>query len=354
MQTALQIPVTKTAQSHLSSIDFNHLEFGKYVADHMFKAEWINKQWASPVIVPFAPIPLSPVALALHYGQTVFEGMKAYRTPEGKISIFRLEKHHDRFNRSLDRMSMPAIPFDLFKEGLLTLIKTDSNWVPEQEGCSLYIRPFVFASEARLGVKVADEYYFMIVTSPVGPYYAQPLKVKVEMNYVRSAEGGTGFAKCGGNYGGSFYPTAKAKEEGFDQVLWTDAKGHQFIEESGTMNVFFVIEGTLVTPPLSTSILDGVTRDSILQIAKDLGIPAEVKPVSIEHLKSLLQEGKLQEAFGAGTAAVVAPIRHISIEDHLYELPEITENALSLKFKKTLHEIRTGMVADKHGWNTWV
>jgi branched-chain amino acid aminotransferase len=352
MQTLMQIPVQKTSHSRLSQTDFKNLEFGKYIADHMFTATWNHGTWENSGIEPYAPISVSPAALGLHYGQTVFEGMKAYRMQNGDISIFRLERHSQRFNKSLERMSMAPVPLELFKESLLTLISLDSEWVPREEGSSLYIRPFCFASEERLGMKVSDEYKFMIINSPVGPYYAKPLKVKVEKHFVRAAEGGTGYAKCGGNYGGAFYPAAQAKKEGFDQIIWTHACGHETIEEAGTMNMMFVLDGKLITPPTSSSVLDGITRDSLLTLAGRLGIPQEVRPVTVSEIRDGLENGKLQEAFGAGTAAVVAPISHISIDDTLYEISGSQENAISLNLKKALTDIRTGKAEDFAGWNT--
>lgn len=352
MQTALQIPVQKTESSHLSAVDFEHLEFGRFTSDHMFISVWNQGVWENPRIIPFGNLSLSPASLALHYGQTVFEGMKAYKTKDGQISVFRLEKHHSRFNRSLERMSMPEVPFDLFHDAITQLVQTDKNWVPSQEGSSLYIRPFMFASESKMGVKISDEFHFMVITSPVGPYYAKPLKVKVEREYVRAAEGGTGYAKCGGNYGASFYPTAKAKSEGFDQVIWTDACGHNFIEESGTMNLMFILNNTLVTPPTSSSVLDGVTRDSILKLAEQLDVKHEVRKISVAEMKTGLENGTLTEAFGAGTAAVVAPISHISIDGTLFALPAADEKAVMFRFRKALNDIRTGEVEDTLGWNT--
>ncbi len=352
MQTLMQIPVQKSAQSRLQQTDFDNLDFGKYIADHMFVSNWNYGSWEQAAITPYAPITLSPAALGLHYGQTVFEGMKAYRMESGEITIFRIERHHQRFNRSLERMSMPAVPLDLFRDGLINLIQTDSEWVPRNEGSSLYIRPFCFASEERLGMKISDEYKFIIINSPVGPYYAKPLKVKVEKHFVRAAEGGTGFAKCGGNYGGAFYPAAQAKKEGFDQIIWTNACGHETIEEAGTMNLMFVLDGELVTPPTSSSVLDGITRDSILTLAKQLGIPQSVRAVTVEELRKGFENKKLQEAFGAGTAAVIAPISHISIDDTLFELPEAGKDSISARLKKALTDIRTGKAEDFANWNT--
>ncbi|MDX2001487.1 MAG: branched-chain amino acid aminotransferase [Chitinophagales bacterium] len=350
MQSTITVKVEKTKQSHLGDIDFKQLEFGKTPADHMFISEYQQGEWHNPRIQPYGNIIFTPFSLALHYGQTVFEGMKAFRMDDGNISIFRLDKHYERFSKSLERMCMPLVPRNLFEEAMAAVVEVDYAWVPEDENSSLYMRPFMVASESRLGVKVSEEYLFLIVSSPVGSYYSKPLKVKVETEFVRAAEGGVGFAKCGGNYGSAFYPTKMAKEQGFDQVLWTDSRKNEYLEESGTMNVVFFFDEVLVTPPLSTSILDGVTRDSIITLAKDMGIATEQRDISIVELEQRLKEGSVKEAFGAGTAAVVAPIDLIGIGDRRYNVP-VKEDAKMFTFKKLLSDIRHGRTADKHGWN---
>ncbi len=351
MELIVDIPVRKTTHSKLNEVDFKNLEFGKYVADHMLVCDYGNGAWKTAQVVPYANLSLSPTTLGLHYGQTVFEGMKAFTMQDGRINIFRIDKHYDRFLKSLDRMCMAPIPKEIFMEGLMKLIDTDKGWVPKESGSALYIRPFMYASEAKFGVKISDEYRFIIFTGPVPSLFAHPIKVKVETQYIRAAKGGTGFAKCGGNYGGSFYPTKLAKEEGYDQVLWTGGKDNAYIEESGMMNAMFVINGTLVTPPLSDSILDGVTRDSLLTLSSDLGYPAEVRPVGIAELEKAFKDNTLTEAFGAGTAAVVAPIETIHINGIDYSLPACSKESLHNKLKNRLELIRTGQVADVHEWN---
>lgn len=351
METILDIPVRKTHHSRLGQVNWKQAEFGKYVSDHMFICQYKDGNWQEPRIEPFADISLSPTALALHYGQSVFEGMKAFRMEDGHVNIFRIERHHERLNRSLDRMCMPSIPYELFESALTRLVELDAAWVPEGGDVALYLRPFVFASEARFGVKISEEYTFMIVTGPVPTLYQKPIRVKVERKYIRAARGGTGFAKCCGNYGAAFYPTKKAREEGYDQVLWTDAQEHEYIEESGTMNLMFVIDGKLVTPPLSDSILDGVTRDSLLQLAEDMGIETEERPVSVKEIISAFSEGRITEAFGAGTAAVIAPISVIGIDGKDYELPAYHKNSVMNQLKTALESIRSGARADLHGWN---
>lgn len=347
MQTSIEMP---PVSSERAVTDTRSLPFGKVPTDHMFIAEYSNGQWHNARVTPFHDLVLSPMALCLHYGQTVFEGMKAFRMQDGRINVFRIDKHYDRFLKSLDRMCMPAVPKDLFVNAIRNLVSIDADWVPGDEDGSLYIRPFMIASEARIGVKVADEYLFMIICSPAHKYYAQPLRVKVETEYVRAAEGGTGAAKCGGNYGGAFYPTGLAKAEGFDQVLWTDAKTHEFIEESGTMNAMFVIDGKIITPRLSGSILDGVTRDSLLTIAREKGIAVEERAISYKELTAALEAGKRVEAFGAGTAAVIAPIASISVNGKNYEC-YTGDDALMFRLRQYLYDIRKGIVADGHNWN---
>jgi branched-chain amino acid aminotransferase len=351
MELLTEISVRKTNHSRIHEVDFNKLEFGKYVSDHMLLCDYLHHEWQSAHITPFANLSLSPSTLALHYGQTVFEGMKAFRMADGRINIFRIDKHYDRFVRSLERMCMAVIPKEIFTEGMLKLIELDKAWVPSKAGQALYIRPFMIATEARFGVKISDEYRFIIFTGPVPTLYADPIKVKVETQYIRAAKGGTGFAKCGGNYGAAYYPTKQARLEGYEQVLWTDGRDHEYIEESGMMNVMFVINNVLVTAPLSDSILDGVTRDSLLTLAGDMGIHAEERPISVKELENAFAAGTITEAFGAGTAAVVAPIKMININGVDHHLPEYNGNQVMYKLKDQLDKIRTGIIADPYGWN---
>lgn len=351
MNTLVDIPVERIKQSRISSVDFKTLGFGNYISDHMLVADYKDKKWHQPKIMPFGELLMTPAILSLHYGQSVFEGMKAFKNKKGEVSIFRPQRHHQRLLRSLERMCMPAISEELFVESLCALIAADAAWVPDAEGSALYIRPVIFATESRLGVKISDEYKFVVLTSPVGPYFAKPVRVKVEEHYVRAAEGGTGFAKCAGNYGGAFYPAEQARQAGFDQVLWTDAKEHKYIDESGAMNVMFVLDGKLVTPKLSTSILDGVTRNSLLTLADDMGMPKEERRISIAELKAGFENGKLTEAFGVGTAAVVSTIAIINIDGTDYSLPPDSEASFQQRVKKKLHNIRMGHEPDTHNWN---
>lgn len=347
------VKINKVENSKLPSIDFNSIDFGKYISDHMFIAQYKNGQWSEGEVVPFGTIEISPAALALHYGQSVFEGMKAFRTEGGKINIFRLNKHIERLNKSLDRMCMARLPEELFFEAVKTFVDVEKGWVPSAEQGSYYLRPFVFASESRYGVKASEEYYFIIFGGPVGPYYPKPLRVKVETLYSRAAPGGTGAAKCAGNYGASFYPTRMAQQEGFDAIIWTDGSKHEYIEESGTMNVMFVQNGTIITPALTDSILPGITRDSLMILAKDLGYNVEEKRIKVSELAEGLKSGNITEAFGTGTAAVVAPIKQINIDGVDYSLPEIGADSIQNKLKTALHKLRTSDVQDKFAWNNF-
>lgn len=344
-------PIEKTKHSRLSEVDFQNLEFGKVMSDHMVVADYNDGKWDSPSIVPFGDLRMSPAMLSLHYGQSIFEGMKAFYMKDGRINIFRPHRHHQRMNKSLARMCMPEISEDMFIQTLQALVEFDKAWVPKAEGSSLYLRPFVFASESRLGVKVADEYKYIVLTTPAGVYLNKPFKLKVEDTYVRTAEGGPGFAKCSGNYGGAFYPSQLARQQGFDQVLWTDHKEHKYIDEVGMMNVMFVINGKLVTPALSTAILDGITRDSILTLAKDMGVQTEERRISIEELKSGFQDGSISEMFGAGTAAVVATIAVVNIHGKDYKINPPTPDSFQNRVKEKLNQIRVGLAPDIHGWN---
>jgi branched-chain amino acid aminotransferase len=352
MELLTDIKTIPVKNSKLKEIDFDHIAFGKHFSDHMLVADFHFGEWKEPAIVPFGNLSLSPSTLALHYGQTVFEGMKAFRMADGRVNIFRLDKHFERFNRSLRRICMAEVPYEIFEEGMKQLIALDKNWVPGVEQGALYIRPFSFASEARLGVSPANEYRFIIFTGPVGQLFAKPIKVKIETSYIRAAKGGTGFAKCGGNYAASLYPTKLAQDEGYENVIWTDASEHKFLEESGVMNLMFVFNGKLVTPPASETILDGVTRDSLLTLAKDMDIEVEERPVSVDEIITSFENKTITEAFGVGTAAVVAPIATIGIGGTDYQLPTYNDQNIMFRLKRRLDVIRSGVVDDEYGWNT--
>ncbi|WP_207508348.1 branched-chain amino acid aminotransferase [Telluribacter humicola] len=350
MEAISSIHIESTPRSRINDVDISKALFGSVATDHMFVADYAGSTWNNSQIKPFSNLSLSPFALALHYGQTVFEGMKAFRMHDGSISLFRPDKHYQRFCRSLERMCMPLVTEELFVSALHELVSIDRQWVPVGEDSSLYLRPFMIASEAKMGVKVSDEYLFMVVGCPTGPYYSKPLRLKVETQYIRSAEGGTGYAKCGGNYGGAFYPTVQANHQGFDQVLWTDGKENRYLEESGTMNVMLITGNTLITPPLSFTILDGVTRDSILTMARDNGMDVQERKVSVDELEQVLASGKNVELFGTGTAAVIAPIKEISIGESIYSC-YIGEDSTMYSLKQQLLDIRTGKAEDLYGWN---
>jgi len=344
------IQLDRSACSRLAAYDFTNIHFGQNPTDHLFSARYIDGNWTEASVKPFGEFLISPLALCLHYGQTVFEGMKAYRLADGNISIFRPEKHLQRLNRSLERMCMPVIPEQLFIGALDALVGMDQGWVSDLPGTSLYLRPLVFASEARLGVHEASEYRFMIVAMPLSNYYSSSVRVKVETSYTRAAEGGAGFAKHGGNYGPSLLPTRLAREQGFDQVLWTDGKTHRNIEESGTMNVMFVIDGKLITPPLTDTILDGVNRESILTLARDRGMEVEERTISYLELEKAFAQSKTVEAFGVGTAAVLTPIREIDILGKSY-YPVTGAERIATQLSSQLQSIRTGRETDRYGWN---
>ncbi|UOQ99222.1 branched-chain amino acid aminotransferase [Hymenobacter sp. 5317J-9] len=346
----LPIRTQPTTASRLASVDFDHLEFGKAFSDHMFAVDFVNGEWQEAQIVPYGDMVVSPANSALHYGQAIFEGMKAYHQHDGGVALFRPLDNWARLNSSAERMCMPTIPEELFMNGLRELLKLDAAWVPSAPGASLYIRPFMFATDGFIGVRPSEKYRFMIFTCPVGLYFNKPLRVRFEQKYVRSAEGGAGYAKNAGNYGAAMYPTKLAQNEGYNQLIWTDASQHQYVEESGTMNAIFVIDGKVVTPALSTSILDGVTRRSVLQLARDMGLTVEERKLGSREVMDALAAGKLEEAFGVGTAATIAPIATIGYEGHDYDLPVTGPQAFSKRVTAALDAIRTGEGADVHNW----
>ncbi|MBF9142142.1 branched-chain amino acid aminotransferase [Hymenobacter properus] len=346
----LPIRTQTTTASRLSQVNLSQLEFGKVFADHMFVVDFVNGEWQEPQIVPYGDMAVSPANSALHYGQAIFEGMKAYHQADGGVALFRPLDNWARLNASAERMCMPTIPEELFMQGLRELIKLDAAWVPTEPGSALYIRPFMFGTDGLLGVRPSDTYRFMIITCPVGLYFSKPLRVRFEQKYVRSAEGGAGYAKNAGNYGAAMYPTKVAQNEGYNQLIWTDASQHQYVEESGTMNAIFVMDGKVVTPALSTSILDGITRRSVLELARDMGMTVEERKVGSREVMDALAAGKLQEAFGVGTAATIAPIATIGYEGHDYDLPATDSNAFSKRVAAALDAIRTGEGADVHNW----
>jgi len=313
--------IEKTTNSKLQSIDLKTTGFGNVFTDHMFICYYKNNQWQTPQIIPYQPISLQPSTSVFHYGQAIFEGMKAFKDKEGSVWLFRPEENIARLNKSAERMSIPQFSEKQFKDGLTALLKLDSDWIVADEKCSLYIRPVVFASEAAVSARHSNEYIFIIICSPVQAYYPHPVEVKVMEKYSRAAPGGVGYAKAAGNYAAQFYPTSLAQAEGFQQVIWTDAFSHEYLEEAGTMNIFFRIGDNLITAPVSDTILDGITRKSIISIAKQKGINVEQRPIKITEIVEFHKKGLLKEAFGAGTAVVISPIKSIGYQGKKYDLP---------------------------------
>lgn len=346
----VNIKVVKTKHSRINEVDFNNLSFGKNFADHMYSVDYFNNSWNNPSITPYENISISPALSAIHYGQSIFEGMKAYKNADGEVFLFRPLENFKRLNISARRMAMPEISEELFMEGLMQLVKMDSAWIPSFEGAALYVRPFMFATDDYIGVKPSDTYKFMIFTTPVGAYYGKPVKVMVDPYHIRAVKGGVGYIKVSGNYGRSLYPARLAQQKGYDQIMWTDSTEHKYVEESGTMNLMFVIDGVLVTPPLGDTILAGITRDSVLTLAKDWGVKVEERKITADEVIDAIRSGRMQEAFGTGTAATIAHISHIGKDDVRYELPTLTNDHFSKKVSKELDDIRKGRVEDKHNW----
>ncbi len=347
----VNIKITKVLQSRIDTIDFDNLPFGKHFSDHMFEMDYKDGEWQTPTIVPFAHLEIHPATSALHYGQSIFEGLKAQRGENGEILVFRPDMNAKRFNESAARMCMAEVPEEIFLEGLRQLLDLDRMWVSEKEGQSLYIRPLMFATDGYVGIRPSQRYKFIIITSPVGPYYSEPVAVKIETKYTRAAEGGVGQAKAAGNYAASLYPAKLAQEEGYRQLIWTDAKTHEYIEEAGTMNVVFVINNTIITPSEdSDTILKGITKRSVLEIAEDWGWKIEERRVAVEEVISALKDGSLQDAFGAGTAATIAPISKIAFKGVEYELPVVENREFSNKVKDFITDYKRGRIEDKFGW----
>ncbi|MFT5823510.1 MAG: branched-chain amino acid aminotransferase [Crocinitomix sp.] len=335
----------------MSTVDFNNLPFGKFFSDHMFEMDFADGKWQTPTIVPFANMSLHPATSAIHYGQSIFEGLKAQKGENGEILVFRPDMNAKRFNESALRMCMEPIPEELFLEGLKALLDLDKNWVSANEGQSLYIRPFMFATDDYVGIRPSEKYKFLIITSPVGAYYSEPVPVKIETKYTRAAAGGVGRVKAAGNYASSLYPAKLAAEEGYRQLIWTDAKSHKYIEEAGTMNIVFVINDVVITPSEENdTILQGITKKSVLQIASDWGYKIEERQVSVEEIITALKNNTLQDAFGAGTAATIAHISLIGHEGVNYQLPSIESRELSNRIKDHITDYKKGRVEDKYNW----
>lgn len=350
MVAAMDIKVTKAERSKLNDLDLENLPFGKYFTDHMLEAEYEDGKWVNVEIKPYQPLVLDPSLAALHYGQSIFEGIKAYKDAYGNAFIFRPYDNFKRFNTSANRMNMPEVPEEIFIEGMRQLIAIDSNWIPSKKEHSLYIRPFMFATDEILGVRPSNTYKFLIILSPTGPYYGRPMKIAVEERYTRASPGGVGFAKNAGNYGGGMLAATLAQKEGYDQVLWTDAFEHKWLQEVGMMNVFFVIDNVAITPSLEEeTILNGVTRNSVVTILQDMGVKVEERRINIDEVIKAHKEGKLQEIFGTGTAATIAMIQKVKYRDYVMSFDE-SNWSLSSSVKKTIDAIRDRKVPDTHHW----
>lgn len=349
-----KIAMHPTTVSRLTDTDLSNVPFGRVFSDHMFAMDFSGGQWQRPRIVPFANLSLSPAAAVLHYGQSIFEGLKAYRNKDGRVALFRPTANIARMNRSAARMCMPAIPEDIFLEALLELVRQDLDWIPEGDDASLYIRPFMMAGDEYIGIRPSDSYRFMIFTCPVRGYYAEPVRVKIETEYSRAFPGGTGTAKCAGNYAAALYPAKLAQDTGIHQLIWTDATEHRYIEESGTMNIFFRIGDTLMTPELGGTILEGVTRDSIIRLAKDMGMKVEERRVSVDEVVEAARNGTLLEAFGAGTAATVAHVASLAFGEEVFTLPPVEQRTAALSIAQRLDDIRRGRADDPYGWLVYV
>ena len=345
----MNIKIEPIEVSKISEVDFSNLPFGSVYSDHMFVCDFKDGKWQNPTIKPYGPLLLDPSAKIFHYGQSIFEGMKAYKDSENNTLLFRPLDNCKRLNKSAERMVIPQIPEELFMGGLKELLKVDNDWIPTNDGSSLYIRPFMFATGNGFHASPADEYKLIIATAPSGAYFAGKITVLIEEKYARAANGGVGFAKAGGNYAAQFYPTKLAVEQGYNQVIWTDDNTHEYIEEAGAMNIFIRINDTLITSPTSDRILDGITRKSVIQIAKDTGIDVDVRKITVSEVITAAKNGSLKEMFGAGTAAVISPIAGFGFQGKDYDLPEI-DNPFAASLKKQITDIQTNKAEDPYGW----
>ena len=352
--TDYNLPITFAPKSRLADADFDNLGFGNVFSDHMLSCEFSDGHWHSPQIVPYGPITMEPGALCLHYGQAVFEGLKAFKGVDGVARIFRPEKNADRMEQSCARLCIPAIDKDLFCSAIEQLVALDEKWLPNRRGQSLYIRPLIFATEPNLVVKAADRYLFLIITAPVKEYFSTQgggVSLRAEPSYTRAAMGGTGFAKTGGNYAATLRPGTDSVEQGFDQTLWLDGRDHRYVEEVGQMNIFFKIGDTFLTPPLKGTILPGVTRDCVLTLLKERGEKYEERPVSMEEIIAAYHNGELKEAFGAGTAAVITPVSRLGYGGETLSFDVESNNLASKWLYEKIVDIQTGVTDDVYGWN---
>jgi branched-chain amino acid aminotransferase len=350
--TSINIDITKATTSKLEAVDINSIALGKAFTDHMFICDYEDGKWQKSRIVPLDAIPTHPAAMALHYGQAIFEGMKATKDANGNPQLFRPKDNAKRLNFSARRMGMQELPEAIFIEGLKTLVDIERNWIPKQDGSTLYLRPFMYADEPHIGMRAATHYKFIIIATPAGPFFSSRIKLWAEKKFIRAAEGGTGEAKAAGNYAAAIRPTEIAKSNGYDQVLWLDAHEHKYIQEVGTMNIFFKIDGEFITPKLDGSVLDGITRKSVMTLLKDFGYELTERRITIDEIIDAEKNGTLEEAFGTGTAVNIALIESIGYDGGSIHISD--DNPVGQKVNDTLDGIKTGQVEDKFGWMTKV
>lgn len=353
LKTTNEIDIVRANSSKINDVDFDNLSFGSVFTDHMLVCDFKEGQWGKPVIKPYEPFMIDPSAKVFHYGQAIFEGMKAYKDDNNDVWLFRPDENYIRFNKSAVRMAMPEVPESIFIDGLKTILDIERAWVKKGLGNTLYIRPFMIAVGSGVIAQPSTQYRFMIILSPAKSYYSGEVKVIIAEHYSRAANGGIGAAKAAGNYSAQFYPQKLAQEKGFQQIIWTDDATHTKLEEAGTMNVFFRINDTLFTAPTSERILDGVTRKSLIDLAKREGINVEVRSVLVDELVAAAKDGSLKEIFGAGTAAVVSPIVGFQYQGDYFELPKI-ENSIALQLKDKLTKIQYKLAEDTFGWTVKV
>ena len=349
LKTLSDIEIITVSNSKITEVDFENLTFGTVFTDHMLVCDFENGKWQKPVIKPYAPFLIDPSAKVFHYGQAIFEGMKAFKDEQDEVWLFRPDENFNRFNKSATRMAMPEVPEDIFMGGLHELLKIEKEWVKNGKGNTLYIRPFMIATGHGVIAAPSQSYRFMIILSPARAYYSGEVKVIIAEHFSRAANGGIGAAKAAGNYSAQFYPTKLANEQGYQQIIWTDDATHTKLEEAGTMNVFFRINDTIYTAPTSERILDGVTRKSVIELAKKENIKVEVRSVLVAELIAAAKDGSLKEIFGAGTAAVINPIVGFGYKDEYFELPKM-ENSIALEIKEKLSNIQYKLAEDTFGW----
>jgi branched-chain amino acid aminotransferase len=350
MIASAEFNIERIERSKLQSLSLENLPFGKYFTDHMLEVDYEDEQWKTVEIKPYQPLLLSPSLAALHYGQAIFEGIKAYKSPQGEAQLFRPQENFKRFNISAERMEMPKIPEEIFIGGIKELVKLDSDWIPNKPDHSLYIRPFMFSTDEMIGVRPSSKYKFMIILSPTGPYYSNPMRIYVEEKYVRAVQGGVGYAKNAGNYAAAMHPTAEARRKGYDQVLWMDAIEHKYVQECGTMNVFFIIGNKAVTPDLSAgTILAGVTRESVIQLMEERGMEVEERQLSIDEIVSAYKNKSLSQVFGTGTAATISMIKELKYKNFVMNF-DVENCEIAKAIKSRMSAIKEGRAEDKYEW----